>query len=406
MALLSLKLFAAGLFLSQFSQAGTLPDYSQPELLARAHYKSTYQLPPSSFLNNTSPVINNKGEVAFKVMAVNGTTDQALWLKTQHDSAGKIIYVAASDKFVTDPGINDLGQVTYSPFNDGFSDGLFVFDSRTAKSEMKVSGPDNKISYFGFAQTFTDGTAVFRGLTSEGDRGFYEMTSSLSNFAMEGKTSFGVAASYLFSPAMNEAKQWAFKVRHGGNGEWGDDRPDRIYLLTPVANGHDVQIIAEDNKANAASPFSGFGNSLGLAKNGLVVFVGHDHQGKKSLIVYESGQLTTVVSEGKGGISELELFAPKINSYGVIAFRAKNEKGLRGIYIASKQGVKRLIGEGDSIPSDLGDANIISDRNFPGFAGNLDLNESNELVFACVLIDSAGKKIWGDAVYKLAPKKP
>lgn len=404
MAFLSIKLFAAGFFFSQLSLAGSLPDYSQPELLARAHYKSTYQLPPLSYLNNTSPVINNQGEVAFKVMAVNGTTDQALWLKTKNDSAGQIIYVAPNDRYVTDPGLNDLGQVTYSPFNDGFSDGLFVFDYRTGKTEMKVSGPENKISYFGFGQTFSDGTSVFRGLTIEGDRGFYEKTSVLNNFAMEGKTSFGVEVSYLFSPAINEAKQWAFKVRHGAHGEWGDDHPDKIYLLTPGSSGHDVKVIAEDNKANQASSFSGFGNSLGLAANGLVVFVGHDLTGKKSLVIYDNGALQAVATEGQNGISELELFAPKINSKGVVAFRAKNEKGLRGIYLASKEGVKRLIGEGDIIPSDLGEAYIIQDRNFPGFAGNVDLNDNNELVFACVISDGTNKKILGDAIYKLSPK--
>ncbi|XGC81261.1 hypothetical protein ACES2L_02040 [Bdellovibrio bacteriovorus] len=404
MAILSTKLFAAILFFSQVTLAGSLPDYSQPELLARAHFKSTYQLPPLSHLNNTSPVINNSGEVAFKVMAVNGTTDQALWLKTKKDSAGQIIYVAPSDRFVTDPGLNELGQVTYSPFNDGFSDGLFVFDPRTGKTEMKVSGTESKISYFGFGQTFSDGTSVFRGHTIDGDRGFYEKTSVLNNFAMEGKTAFGVEISYLFSPAMNEAKQWAFKVRHGAHGEWGDNNPDKIYLLTPKATGHEVKVVAEDNKANPLSSFSGFGNSLGLSANGQVVFVGHDLEAKKSLVVYDSGSLQTVVTEGQNGISELELFTPKINSKGVVAFRAKNEKGLRGIYLASKDGVKRLIGEGDIIPSDLGEAYIIQDKNFPGFAGNIDINDNNELVFACVISDSTNKKILGDAIYKLSPQ--
>lgn len=62
--------FALLLLTLSSSVFSAIPNYSAPEILARANINDGYNLPPMSFLNSTSPVINNRGDVTFKLMAL------------------------------------------------------------------------------------------------------------------------------------------------------------------------------------------------------------------------------------------------------------------------------------------------------------------------------------------------
>lgn len=383
--------------------AGTLPEYAAPELLVRVHFTDTYNLPPLTYLSNTSPAINNQGDVAIKLMAVDGKPNQAVWFKS-HKAPGEVIYVAPEDHYVTDPTVNDRGQVTFSPFSEIESLGVFVYDSDSKKTEVKVSGPEHKIVYAGYAQTLNDGTAIFRSMGKDFDRSFVEYKDSYSTIAREGERRFDTSAAYLFRPSVNEKKQWAFKVRLGERGEISDAQSDQILLIQSKGNGeYEKIVIAQDRKGDANSNYVGFGNTVALSQNGMVVFVGYLPDKRKSLVLYKDGELQSLVTEGLDGIAELELFTPRLNSSGTVAFRAKNAKGLRGLYVANESSVKRLLGEGDSIMTDKGHGYILLKQDFPGFAGDIDFNEKGELAFACVLA-SPENKIIGDAIYKLSPK--
>lgn len=384
------------------SSCWALPSYQAPEMQVRAHYRNAYNLPPLTYLSNTSPSINNHGDVTFKLMAVDGTPNQAVWYKARNESKWQVVYVAPEDRYVSDPTVNDRGEITFSPYTEVMSDGLFVFDTKSGTTVEKLSGPANKMVFMAYVQTLNDGTSVFRGMDTEFERGFYEVNGGLKTVAREGQKNFEVPSAYLFKPAVNDKKHWAFKVRVGERGEIGNEQSDQILLVKPTPQGYDKIIVAQDNKGDVNSPFTGFGNGVTMAQNGLVAFVGYDKNNAKSLILWENGSQTALVSEGQNGISELELFSPKVNSNGVVAFRAKNEKGLRGIYVASKDGIKRLIGEGDSIPTDLGPGQILQRKDFPGFAGDIDINEKNEVVFACV-VATTDNQITGDAVYRISP---
>nr|BFD62498.1 hypothetical protein BdHM001_11790 [Bdellovibrio sp. HM001] len=383
--------------------AGVLPEYAEPELLVRVHLLDTYNLPPLTYLSNTSPAINNHGDVAIKLMAVDGKPNQAIWFKA-HNAPGEVIYVAPDDHYVTDPTVNDRGQVTFSPFNDFESQGVLAYDSHSKNTELKVSGPENQIAYAGYAQTLNDGTVIFRNFGKDYDRSFVEYKDSYVTIAREGERRFDTPAAYLFRPAVNEKKQWAFKVRLGEHGEISDAQSDQILLIQAKGNGdYEKTIIAQDRKGDPNSNFVGFGNTVALSQNGMVVFIGHLPDKRKSLVLYKDGELQSLVTEGLDGISELELFTPRLNSSGTVAFRAKNTKGLRGLYVANEFSVKRLLGEGDSIMTDKGFGYVLLKKDFPGFAGDIDFNEKGELAFACILA-SPDDKIIGDAIYKLSPK--
>lgn len=192
----------------------------------------------------------------------------------------------------------------------------------------------------------------------------------------------------------------AMKIRVGNKKDWGDQFPDQILLIN-IGGG--TRIVAEDQKTNPASPYAGFNNSVALSEKGHVVFVSLDNKRRKSLVLDTNGVHTYIATEGENNISEIEMFAPQVNSRGHVLFRAKDAQGKRGIYLADTNEIRRVVGEGDELPTDMGPAKIPSRPYFPAFGGNVRLNDHDEIVFYVILSSAIGGQDWGSGVYKLSP---
>jgi hypothetical protein len=178
--------------------------------------------------------------------------------------------------------------------------------------------------------------------------------------------------------------------------------------MTPKDNQFEIELIAEDRDSNSQSKFLSFGHSTALSSHNSVAFTAliEDANGeiKRGVFLYQNKTILTLALEGKQNVKEIESFSPKANNKGEVLFRAKDTQGLRGLYLATADNVVKVIGEGDIIKSDRGLATILSNPNFPGFAGEIDINNKSEIVFSCLLIGSEDKKEWGTAIYKVTPK--
>jgi hypothetical protein len=408
------KVLKSKLVLSLFvlvinSAQGAIANYAAPEILARANISDGYNMPPMSFLNNTSPVINNRGDVAFKIVAVEGVNNQVLWVKTAEDASGKIVYEAPDERFLTDPSISDAGKIAFNLYDEGVTDGLFLYDSKSMEVSQVLS-PDNlPIQYYTYPQVLDNNHIFFRATDDNNDRIFFEFTGTkLNKILAEGVETLGIKSSYLFRPSVNELGQIAFKTRIGEKGQWDESNPDSILVLTPSSDpkapGMKVTTIARDQDSDTSSKYISFGNSVSLSKHGLVAFMGVLADSKKAIVISKDNVLTNLAIEGQNGISEIEMFAPKINDQGLVLFRAKDTSGKRGLYLADGVTVKRIVGEGDEIETDLGAGKILSNPNFPGFGGEVDMNDQGEIVFYCLIVSLDNKEL-GSAVYKITPKK-
>jgi hypothetical protein len=195
----------------------------------------------------------------------------------------------------------------------------------------------------------------------------------------------------------------------GQKGEWDESAPDSIILLTPTpenkTSAYKVSVIAQDKDGDAHSAYLGFGNTVSLSKSGLIAFIATQLDGKKAIVLSRENILKTFAVEGTNDISEIELFAPKVNDQGLIVFRARDTDGKRGIYIADESGVKKLIGEDDELPTDVGMGKILYNPNFPSIGGNVDMNDSGDIVFNCLIVSSTENKELGSAVFKMSAKK-
>jgi hypothetical protein len=385
-----------------------IADYNAPEILARANINDGYNIPPMSFLNNTSPVINNRGDVAFKIVAVEGVNNQVLWVKTAEDTAGKIVYTAPEERFLTDPSLSDSGKIAFNLFDEGVTDGLFLYDIKTLEASQVLS-PDNlPIQYYTYPQVLNNNHIYFRATDDNNDRIFFEFNGkNLNKILAEGVESLGIKSSYLFRPSVNEVGQIAFKARIGERGQWDESNPDSILMLTPSTDpkvpGMKVITIARDQDSDPHSKFISFGNSVSLSKHGMVAFMGVLADSKKTIVISKDSVLTNLAVEGQNNISEIEMFAPKINDQGVVLFRAKDKSGKRGLYLGDGTTVKRIVGEGDEIITDLGAGKILSNPNYPGFGGEVDMNDKGEIVFYSLIVSKDDKEL-GSAVYKITPK--
>lgn len=401
--------FLSILILAMSSQGlyAAIADYNAPTILARANIRDGYNIPAMSFLNNTNPVINNRGDVTFKIMAVEGQNDQAIWVKTFEDDNGKIMYVAPDQRFITDPSINDHGKIGFNLHDEGVTDGLFVLDSKTLDVEQVLSPDEQPIQFYTYPQINNNGHIFFRATDDANDRSFYEFNGTgLNKLLAEGIDSLGMKASYLFRPSVNEEGLIAFKSRLGNIGEWDENNPDQILVLNPNFDpkipASKLITIAKDRDSDAKSPYLRFGNTVSIATNGSVAFMGFLENGVKTIVVSHQNTLVHIATEGQNDISEIEMFNPKINVHGQVVFRAKDLSGKRGIYLADASEVKRLVGEGDEIETDLGQGRILYNPNYPGFGGDVDMNDQGEIVFYCLLIDENEREL-GSAVYKMTP---
>ena len=386
-----------------------IPNYNPPEILARANITDGFNIPPLSFLSNTSPVINNHGDVAFKIMAVEGGNTQVLWVKKSEEPIGKIVYVAPDERFITDPSINDSGKIVFNLFDEGVTDGLFIHDIKTQVVTQILNPDDLPIQDYTYPQIMNNNQIYFRATDDNFDRSYYESSGNKTNKILdEAVESLGIKASYLFRPSANAAGQIAFKARIGAKGKWDDNNPDSIILLTPSTDPKlpqmKVDTIAFDKDTNTSSKYLRFGNSLSLSKDGSIAFIGVLADSKKVIVVSKDKVLSNFAVEGLNNILEIEMFTPKINDQGQVVFRARDINGKRGIYLADGSSVKRIIGEGDDIVTDLGNGKILFNPNYPGIGGEVDMNNLGEIVFYCLVVSSDDKEL-GSAIYKIIPKK-
>lgn len=382
--------------------SSTLPDYKS-EILARTNGSSTYNLPAYSRVNGTSPSINEVGEVAF---AVTHDGQSAVWLKAHKDMDGQIIYYAPKEKMVSDVKVLDRGDVIFSQFNETSTDGIFSYNPLTKSVDNIFSAKNMRA--LNYPQATGDSSYVFRSTDLDNNRSYFEYRAEkLSEIVNEDS-----AYSYLFGPSVNEVSQWVFKARVGEKYNYSEEAPDHIVLLTPhfTALGektYQKKILAEDSDSDVLSPYKSFDNSPTVTNTGFVVFTAQLKNKMRTIIAVKDGIHYVVAREGENDISQIELFSSQINDNGFVVFRAKDSQGLRGIYLAnpftSIPKIKRLLGEGDLIMTDQGMGAILRRDKFPGFGGNVDINNNNEIVVSIVLATEDQKWIFGTAIYKLHP---
>lgn len=142
--------------------------------------------------------------------------------------------------------------------------------------------------------------------------------------------------------------------------------------------------------ASTGLTYTGFVEGIGINSAGTVAFTAHiAADGSFALLVSDGSSTQTYARVGDLGMLDAGFVAtpPSINTSGLVAFRARDANG-DAIFVADGVNVARVIGDGDSIQTDLGPVLLGFDSPVEGrqaFGGGITLNDANQIVFNAYL---------------------
>lgn len=372
-------------------------------LVARANANDGFGLPAGSILGIADVKINNRGDVAFDIDVIGGESTSGVWFSAT-GTQGRIVYRSTVEgRLISDPSLNNNGDLVFSQFDFGVTDGVFKFDSNTRATTMVIRPEQNQA--FSFSSINDIGTVVTRVVDANGDRSFrYVNGSQARTIAREAvKEPNGTTLSYLFRPVLNNSGFVAAKVRRGERDQTDESQPDTIRLWKPDGS---FEVIAVDIHADPNSLFLGFSNSVGISDAKHVVFTATISGDKKAIFLFGEGKVKAVAIEGQGDLEALEAFAPVVNSKGLVAFRGRLKSGKSAIFTGTWDGFKAVVKQGDLVPSDVETAKIYDIADNQGFIGGLSLNDSGLLVFHAGILSKDGERFLGQGIYVLSTTTP
>lgn len=377
--------FALALLALAGSSMGAVPTYSTFELQARSNIVDGYNLPANSSFNSKTPALNDDGTIAFTLIYV-AAGNAGLFVGSQ--GSGSVVYSAPAERLLSDPSINADGSVAFDQ-SDLLSDGIFMYDAGSRQTTQAV--PPVTFNTATGIFLADDGAIGFRGSVLAGGQAWRLFDGGApAAYVQDG--SGGIA--FIFSAATNDQHQIAGKVRLGST---SNDSPDQIRRYSAPGV---FSLMAEDDDSNPASPYTGFDNSVSLTNDGRVAFVATTTSGDRGVFLTDGASTTTIAMEGDPDVSEVSFFAPAANDNGLVAFRGRDGAGLYAVFVGDGTTLRRVIGEHDLVPTDLGTGRIDQHDGSVTFGGGLAINSQGDVAFHATLTPENNNQIeWGSGMF-------
>jgi len=393
--------------------AAALPDYGTKELQARSNLlvnDEGYNLPPGSDFNSISADIDDAALVAFRVQLVPDEQNPnqyrpGLWFGGH--GAGEIVYTGEidasidNDVTITHPANTNIVYIPFTLSDGGLGNTLYLYGT-TVGETGSVSPFDtvplipNSYSYprignagaMSFQASFSSGRALAT-VVQDGDQNI------VSAFIGDQGVTPSSPYTYIYTPSSNYRLTIAAKVAYS------EDQASSVEIRR-FPNGGDSERILANNVLDPASPYSKFDNSLALDSDRTIAVVATRAADNRRVLLRSDGTTTVEIAsvDPTGTIRDIEFFAPAINDAGMVAFRAKDANG-QAIYVGDGVELKRVIGDGDVIETDLGTAQIGQDNSSdPIFSGKPAINARGDVVFIAGLYPQGNNQDeWGSGVF-------
>lgn len=368
----------------------------QWQLLARSHFIHSYRLSPQTYLTNSTPQINNKSQVAIRLVGVEGTSQAGIWLGDRDSS--HIIYLGPEGRLLSDVSLAENGHLYFSQFDFGLLDGIFEYQSADGRIRLRLAPNDFvRPESFDFPQAFGEGEELlFRLMDKNGDRHFVKKNKGEEYQILKQE---GDGLSFLFRPD-TAGDYIVSKVRLGESYDFGEDRPDQIRLY----NGKEWKVIAQDRDADENSTYLSFDNSPVVSELGGVVFIAAVYpSGRRAIFLKEKNKAAVQMAKEGVELEKIDFFRPAINSSHQVIFRGVDLEGRHSLFrYRAKQGLERVLGQGDVLASDLGPARVYSRPGQMAFSGAPDINDLGEIVVNLIL-ENKEETYLGQAIYIKRP---
>lgn len=387
------------------AQSGA-PVYDTFQLQCRSNFSGAFNIPNSAFFTTSTPDVADPApgawpRIALRVSVIAGSDSQAVW--SGMNGAGGLVYSSPNvlDSSLTDCTINNAGVIATEQYFVSPA-GVVLIDTANGNSAAVAIPPGGPFGITGFgAPVINDvGEVAFRGRTASGAQGLISWSGGVQALHASEAGFFPAGPySFIFSPAFNNSRQIAAKVRVGGLGQTGESQPDQIRVFG--ASGAST-LIAEDRDSNPASNFARFDNSVALTDDGRVAFIATLVTPSGARGVYLSdGVTTTPIAVTTGGVAtNIEFFGPAVNNRGWVAFRAFDSDNRRAVWAGNGATLRKVVRHLDVLPSDLGPARIDQNDTSPSFGGGVRINRRGDVVFLPALTPPGNNQIeWGTGAY-------
>ncbi|MCB1605922.1 MAG: hypothetical protein KDI71_02950 [Xanthomonadales bacterium] len=385
----------AALLLTQ-AAAALVPDHAQKQLQARTNLPingPSFNLPEGSSFNSVTVALNDNAEVAFKVQILPGTNAAGVWFGG--NGSGGIVCQSENvvDVLITDVSLDNQPRVVYAQ-TDGNTDGIYRCDPLAPSSVLVTASPLGANNW-GSPQTLDDGSIGYRASFNDGRAWVAFNNGTTTVFASEFGITPGSPYGFLFTPAYGPTGKIAGKVQ--------------IREVVPVPQHDEIQInngagsiatLATIRSIDPSSDFVGFNNSGAINGFDQVAFVASLFAGGSGVFILSEGQPPLQIAQtGVDGLVEIEAFAPVLNDSGLVAFRGRDDMG-QAIFIGDGVDLKKVVSQGDLLPSDLGMAQIGQNDASPVFGGGIAINDNGDIAFIAALHPPGNNQVeWGSGVY-------
>lgn len=319
-----------------------------------------------------------------------------LWLKNTHYDDGVSIFFSDVGDYISDPFINERGDVVFSVFNELNVVAVYLYKVKRNRL-VKILDSEKMSSFLSIRdpEVNNSGTILFRATFKSGEKAIVTFKNDEFKTIATDKDP---EIAYLFGASFFNNNSIVLKVREGDS--LAESQPDTIRLYSK--NGDFIRLNS-DQEFNEDSIFSQFNNSIGSdVTSKYIAFIAKLKSGKKVLVRQLEENFQIIATEGEGGISSLEYFTPSVNEKGNIAFRAINASLKRGIFFYDGFILREVLTEGDLVATDQSTA-VVHSSNGPAFGGGLTINNEDEIVLQAKVFTKYKEKSLGTAVLKVIP---
>jgi hypothetical protein len=374
-----------------------LPDYTQFELQARTNLiqnDAGYNLPPGSSFNSISAHIDDQARVSFPVQVVPMPPSSVPGVWFGSHGAGTIVTTGPLDVLISsETHHNADGVIVYTLFDTNNVDGIYRYDP-IALTATRVSTSPLFPNSWSNARITGAGAIGYQAVFS-GGRGLASTSGGSLLHAVDQGLDPGSPWTYLYTPTLNNQRVHFAKVATSA------DFTTATEIRSFDSAGTSQRLVANQGTL-AGSPIRQFDNGLAVNDLGVVAFVASRASDQRRAVYRSDGVNLTelAVANPAGPITAIEFFRPAINNAGLVVFRATDAGG-QALFVSDGTGVKRVIGRGDALGTDLGPGQIGQNNAADAvFSGAPAINADGDIAFIAALHPVGNDQVeWGSGVY-------
>jgi uncharacterized protein (TIGR03382 family) len=391
-----------------------LPNYTL-QLQARANMSGSdagaYNVAPGNLIEGRNQVpITSDRQVAFRLTVTpDGDGRAALWWGKE--GQGSRIYLLPDfglDARMGDPGLNSAGEISFTVTGalESTSNGIYLLNASTPSQVRTLREPPN-FSNWQSLELNEAGQLGVRALST--GRGAYVLLSpngtgfQVTYLARERSLDAMSPYRLLGPPTLNDLGQMAGVADLVAQSPPPSEYSQQLRVFK--ADGTST-LIAQTRGLSPASPIFRFVSERPALNNeGQLAFVAlaKDAAGKEltTIWLWNGVELKVVAQSGQGEIREVERLPPDLNDSGLVVFRAIDTAGLRAVWVGDGQRLKRVVGEHEFVPSDLGTARVDEAQpTAPVFTGVPRINARGDVTIVAGLAPpDDDQEEWGTGVY-------